>query len=114
MATPAGQVTNAVLGFTNMLIRLLREEQPDAIAVAWDLRGPNLRKEKYPEYKAQRDAPPDIFASQLPLIREVLEVLLDEGEPVRNVPASFDQQGQEVIEVKKVDDHNSVRVRRSK
>jgi DNA polymerase-1 len=75
LATPAGQVTNAVLGFTNMLIRLLREEQPDAIAVAWDVRGPNLRKERYPEYKAQRDAPPDIFASQLPLIREVLEVL---------------------------------------
>ncbi len=75
LATPAGQVTNAVLGFTNMLVRLLREEQPDAIAVAWDVRGPNLRKEKYPDYKAQRDAPPDIFASQLPLIREVLEAL---------------------------------------
>ena len=38
LATPAGQVTNAVLGFTNMLVRLLREEQPDAIAVAWDVR----------------------------------------------------------------------------
>ncbi len=75
LATPAGQVTNAVLGFTNMLIRLLREEKPDAIAVAWDVRGPNLRKEKYPDYKAQREAPPDIFASQLPLIREVLDVL---------------------------------------
>lgn len=75
LATPAGQVTNAVLGFTNMLVRLLREEQPDAVAVAWDVRGPNLRKEKFPEYKAQREAPPDIFASQLPLIREVLDVL---------------------------------------
>ncbi|MCP3999165.1 MAG: DNA polymerase I [bacterium] len=75
LATPAGQVTNAVLGFTNMLVRLLREEKPDAIAVAWDVRGPNLRKEKYPEYKAQREAPPDIFSSQLPLIREVLDVL---------------------------------------
>jgi DNA polymerase-1 len=75
LATPAGQVTNAVLGFTNMLVRLLREESPDAIAVAWDVRGPNLRKERFPEYKAQRDAPPDIFASQLPLIREVLDVL---------------------------------------
>ncbi len=75
LATPAGQVTNAVLGFTNMLVRLLREEQPDAIAVAWDVRGPNLRKERYPEYKAQRESPPDLFASQLPLIREVLDVL---------------------------------------
>ncbi len=75
LATPTGQVTNAVLGFTNMLVRLLREEKLDAIAVAWDVRGPSLRKEKFPEYKAQREAPPDIFASQLPLIREVLEVL---------------------------------------
>ncbi len=75
LATPAGQVTNAVLGFTNMLVRLLREEQPDAIAVAWDVRGPNLRREKYPEYKAQRESPPDLFASQLPLIQEVLDVL---------------------------------------
>ncbi len=75
LATPAGQVTNAVLGFTNMLVRLLREEKPDAVAVAWDVRGPNLRKEKFPEYKAQRESPPDLFASQLPLIREVLDVL---------------------------------------
>jgi DNA polymerase-1 len=75
LATPTGQVTNAVLGFTNMLIRLLREEKPDAVAVAWDVRGPTFRKELYPEYKAQREAPPDIFTSQLPLIREVLDVL---------------------------------------
>lgn len=47
-------------------------------------------------------------------VGEVLEVLLDEGEPVRNVPASFEGQGQEVIEVKKVDDHFCVRVRRRK
>ncbi len=75
LATPAGQVTNAVLGFTNMLVRLLREEKPDAVAVAWDVRGPSLRKERFPEYKAQRESPPDLFASQLPLIREVLDVL---------------------------------------
>lgn len=75
LATPTGQVTNAVLGFTNMLIRLLREQEPDAIAVAWDVREPTFRKERYPEYKAQRDAPPDVFTSQLPLIREVLDVL---------------------------------------
>ncbi len=47
-------------------------------------------------------------------VGEVLEVLLDDGEPVRNVPASFDGQGQEVIEVKKIDDHFCVRVRRRK
>ena len=47
-------------------------------------------------------------------VGDVLEVLLDEGEPVRNVPASFADQGQEVLEVKKTDDHSSVFVRRKK
>ena len=75
LATPAGQVTNAVFGFTSMLIKLLGDESPDALAVAWDLRGPTFRSERYPEYKAQRDKPPDLFASQLPLIREVLDVM---------------------------------------
>ena len=75
LATPAGQVTNAVFGFTSMLIKLLGDETPDAVAVAWDLRGPTFRSEQYPEYKAQRESPPDLFASQLPLIREVLDVM---------------------------------------
>ena len=75
LATPAGQVTNAVFGFTSMLIKLLGEEEPDAVAVAWDVRGPTFRKERYPEYKAQREAPPDLFRSQLPLMDEVLDVL---------------------------------------
>ncbi len=75
LATSSGQVTNAVFGFTSMLIKLLDDEHPDALAVAWDLRGPTFRKERYPDYKAQRDAPPDLFAGQLPLINEVLEAL---------------------------------------
>ena len=75
LATSAGQVTNAVFGFTSMLIKLLGDEEPDALAVAWDVRGPTFRKEQYADYKAQRDAPPDLFASQLPLIDEVLTVL---------------------------------------
>jgi len=75
LATPAGQVTNAVFGFTSMLIKLLGDERPDAVAVAWDLRGPTFRSERYSEYKAQRESPPDLFASQLPLIREVLDVM---------------------------------------
>ena len=69
LATPAGQVTNAVFGFTSMLIKLLGDEQPDAIAVAWDVQGPTFRNEAYPEYKAQRESAPDLFRSQLPLIR---------------------------------------------
>ncbi|MEN8112927.1 MAG: DNA polymerase I [Actinomycetota bacterium] len=75
LATASGQVTNAVFGFTSMLIKLLDEEHPDAIAVAWDVRVPTFRKEVYPEYKAQREKAPDLFSSQLPLIDEVLSAM---------------------------------------
>ena len=75
LATTAGQVTNAVFGFTSMLIKLLGDERPDALAVAWDVRGSTFRSEEYSDYKAQRQSPPDLFRSQLPLINEVLEAL---------------------------------------
>jgi len=75
LATPAGQVTNAVFGFTSMLIKLLGDERPDAVAAAWDVKGPTFRSEAYPEYKAQRESAPDLFRSQVPLIREVLEAM---------------------------------------
>lgn len=75
LATPAGQVTNAVFGFTSMLIKLIDEERPDAICVAWDVRGGSFRNEQYPQYKAQRQTPPDLFIQQLPLIEEVLDSL---------------------------------------
>ncbi|MEN8233563.1 MAG: DNA polymerase I [Actinomycetota bacterium] len=75
LATAAGQVTNAVFGFTSMLIKLLDDERPDAIAVAWDVKVPTFRKEAYPAYKAQREKAPDLFTSQLPLIDEVLEAM---------------------------------------
>ncbi|HEX5631113.1 MAG TPA: 5'-3' exonuclease H3TH domain-containing protein, partial [Acidimicrobiia bacterium] len=75
LATPSGQVTNAVYGFTSMVIKLLGEEKPDAIAVAWDSPQQTFRAERYAEYKAQRQAAPDLFRSQLPLIHEVADVL---------------------------------------
>jgi DNA polymerase I len=75
LATPSGQVTNAVYGFTSMLIKLLGEEHPDAVAVAWDTPTATFRKERYEGYKAQREAAPDLFRSQLPLMREVADVL---------------------------------------
>jgi DNA polymerase-1 len=72
LATTSGLVTNAVFGFTSMLIKLMQDEKPDAIAVAWDVRGPTFRSEAYGEYKAQREKAPDLFTGQLPLIDEVL------------------------------------------
>jgi len=75
LATKSGQVTNAVFGFTRMLIRLLKDFHPDGIAVAWDVSRQTFRTETYPEYKAQREKAPDHFRSQLPLIDEVLDSL---------------------------------------
>ncbi len=75
LATKSGQVTNAVFGFTRMLIRLLKDYHPDGIAVAWDVSRKTFRTEAYPEYKAQRKTAPDHFKSQLPLMDEVLQAL---------------------------------------
>src|SRR2546429_7171635 len=75
LATKTGQVTNAVYGFTSMLIKLLGEEAPDLIAVAFDKGRPTVRLEQYADYKAGRKEAPDEFRQQLGLIREVLETL---------------------------------------
>jgi DNA polymerase-1 len=83
LATSTGQVTNAVYGFTSMLIKLLAEERPDLIAVAFDVGKPTVRLEKYAEYKAGRPEAPDEFRQQLGLIVEVLETL---RVPVLGVP----------------------------
>ncbi|MGH8941565.1 MAG: DNA polymerase I [Acidimicrobiia bacterium] len=75
LATKSGQVTNAVFGFTRMLIRLLKDYHPDGIAVAWDVSRQTFRTESFPAYKAQREKAPDHFRSQLPLMDEVLQTL---------------------------------------
>ena len=75
LATRSGQVTNAVYGFTSMLIRLLGDHSPEGLVVAWDVGRSTFRTEAYPDYKAQRAATPDEFRSQLPLIGEVLEAM---------------------------------------
>lgn len=75
LATAAGQVTNAVLGFTTMLTYLLREHQPDSIIVAFDRPEPTFRHERIPTYKGNRDAAPDILRQQMGLVRQVLDVL---------------------------------------
>jgi DNA polymerase-1 len=68
-------VTNAVFGFTSMLVNLLRDQKPDAIAVAFDLPTPTFRHERVSTYKATRDAAPDILRQQMGLTRQVVESL---------------------------------------
>ena len=75
LATRSGQVTNAVFGFTRMLIRLLKDHHPEGVAVAWDVSRQTFRTEQYPAYKAQREKAPNHFRSQMPLMDEVLQAL---------------------------------------
>ncbi|MGH3510057.1 MAG: 5'-3' exonuclease, partial [Nocardioidaceae bacterium] len=74
-STTTGQPTNAVYGFTSMLINVLRDEQPTHVGVAFDLSRQTFRLAEYPDYKAKRNKTPDEFKSQLPLIQEVLDAL---------------------------------------
>jgi len=75
MSTTTGQPTNAVFGFTSMLINLLRDENPSHIAVAFDVSRKTFRLQEFPEYKAGRQETPDDFRGQVTLIREVLDAL---------------------------------------
>src|SRR3954453_17205591 len=75
LATASGQVTDAVFGFTSMLVNLLRDQRPDAIAVAFDLPQPTFRHERIVTYKANRESAPDILRQQMGLTRQVVESL---------------------------------------
>ena len=83
MATASGQVTNAVFGFTSMLVNLLKDHKPNGIAVAFDLPQPTFRHELVDDYKAGRAEAPDILRQQMGLIRQVVQAL---EIPVLEVP----------------------------
>jgi DNA polymerase I len=74
-STTTGQPTNAVYGFTSMLINVLRDEQPTHLAVAFDVGRKTFRSEIYAEYKANRSESPTDFRGQVSLIQEVLGAL---------------------------------------
>lgn len=78
-----GRPTGAIFGFTTTLFRILREEEPDHLAVAFDPPGPTFRHAMYPEYKATRERMPEDLREQMPRVREVVRAL---GFPVLEVP----------------------------
>ena len=75
MATAGGQVTNAVFGFTSMLIYLIKEHQPGGIIATFDRPEPTFRHEAHEAYKANREAAPDILRQQMGLVRQVVDAL---------------------------------------
>lgn len=99
--TSTGQSTNAVYGFTSMLVKMLREEEPTHVAVAWDLSGPTFRSEEYDGYKDGRSETPPEFPSQVPLTQDLMRLigvtnLSAPGYEADDVIATLAHQGEEM------------------
>ena len=75
LTTRDGLYTHAIYGFLNILERMEREEQPDAVCVAFDLHGPTFRHLKYDGYKATRHGMPEELAMQMPVMKDVLRAM---------------------------------------
>ena len=75
LTTKDGRFTNGIYGFLNMMLKICGECDPDAIAVAFDLRAPTFRHKIYPEYKAGRKGMPDELAQQMPVLKEILTLM---------------------------------------
>ena len=75
LTTKDGRYTNAIFGFLNILLSLLKECDPDEVAVAFDLKAPTFRHKMYDGYKATRHKMPDELAAQMPVLKELLAAL---------------------------------------
>ena len=75
LSTRDGLPTNAIFGFLNILLKLLDEEKPDGLAVAFDMKAPTFRHLAYDGYKAQRKGMPEELAAQMPVLKEVLDAM---------------------------------------
>ena len=75
MTAPDGTPTNAVHGFVMMLLKVIEEERPDSLAVAFDMHAPTFRHDMFDGYKAQRKPMPEELAAQMPLVKQALDGL---------------------------------------
>ena len=106
LSNSKGFPTNAIYGFTNMLIKILNEKKPHLLAIAFDPKGPTKRHETYEAYKAQRPRMPDSLSVQIPYIHKVVEafnipLLIKEGyeadDVIGTIARKGEQEGYEVI-----------------
>ncbi|MBI3995515.1 MAG: DNA polymerase I [Nitrospirae bacterium] len=100
LSTSKGLPTNAIYGFTTMLLKIVRDQQPDYLAVAFDAKGPTLRHAEYRDYKAQRPEMPDALRLQIPYIHRLVEafripVLLMEGYEADDLIGTLARQAEE-------------------
>ncbi len=90
LSTSKGQPTNAIYGFVAMLNKIIKEEQPQYLAIAFDLKGPTFRHKKFEEYKIHRKPMPDELSEQMPIIKEVIKAY--------NMPI-FEKEGYEADDI---------------
>ena len=72
LTTKDGRFTNAIYGFMNILLNLLKAHEPDEVAIAWDLKAPTFRHKMYDGYKATRHGMPPELAQQMPVLKQLL------------------------------------------
>lgn len=75
LTTKKGEYTNAIYGFLTMMSKIMTDVEPEGVAIAFDLKKPTFRHIKYEGYKANRHGMPNELASQLPIIRDLLQKL---------------------------------------
>lgn len=72
LTTKSGEFTNGIVGFLNILEKVKDETEPDAVAIAFDMKAPTFRHKAYAGYKAQRKGMPPELAAQMPVLKELL------------------------------------------
>ena len=75
LTTVQGLHTNAIYGFLNIMFKIIEEEKPDYLAVAFDVKAPTFRHELYKEYKGTRKSMPDELREQVPVMKEMLQAM---------------------------------------
>ena len=110
LTTKDGRYTNAIFGFLNIMNSLLRECEPDEVAVAFDLKHPTFRHEMYDGYKGTRHAMPDELAQQMPILKELLT---DLGSFIYEMLSLFEISSTETVSVFACADRKSTRLNSS-
>ncbi len=100
LATSFGQPTNAIYGFVNMLLKVIKEKRPEFLGVCFDVSRDTFRQKKFADYKKQRPAMPDELSGQIPLIKEIVSaygipIFEKEGFEADDVIASLNKQAKE-------------------
>lgn len=101
LSTSTGMPTNAVFGFANMLMKVVKDKQPDLLAVAFDPKGPTRRHMEFKEYKSHRPPMPHDLATQIPYIHRLVQsfripVFIQDGQEADDVIATLTRRGREL------------------